>query len=217
MSWFKNIKTVVKAKVSSQPPAPVERLGLRLGGSITVNPLHFKAAGPAWLARVPEGPQMIEAIGTIASTEGVVIKRYYLTDEDFFLQVLTQNGSVLERKLFTYQPLIDVSDRRHFRALVEHGGRIGQPTLNVDGRIYDRQWADDLPGEWAPPVLLEENVVKAGERYSLSLYTMLYQREIPETQTFEVALITAEDSGPNEFGATIAIGVDVEEVDLDVV
>lgn len=45
---------------------------------------------------------------------------------------------------------------------------------------------------------------------------MLYSRDVPELQREEFLLVTGEDSGPNEFCVTYAVGIDVTVADLDI-
>lgn len=50
----------------------------------------------------------------------------------------------------------------------------------------------------------------------LTHYAMLYSRPVPELQREEFLLVTGEDSGPNEFCVTYAVGIDVTVADLDI-
>jgi hypothetical protein len=217
MGWFDKItgkNTEQQATPSaSQAPRP---LGLHLGASVVIDPMAFTLLGTDLLALCPKDTQFVEAVGTLDLGEGNLMYRFYLSD-DSFIQVNTENGQVVDSKIFNYLEGIDPRDRAHFDSLLTAGSRIGMPTLKIQTQLYDRVWGNDDPQSWAPPLELNESVVKKDSHYDLTIYPMLYQRAIPgKADQYEYALITGEDSGPDDYCVSIAVGVDISSADLQV-
>jgi hypothetical protein len=50
----------------------------------------------------------------------------------------------------------------------------------------------------------------------LTHYAMLYSRDVPELSREEFLLVSAEDSGPNEFSVTYSVGMDLTTADIDI-
>jgi hypothetical protein len=50
----------------------------------------------------------------------------------------------------------------------------------------------------------------------LTNYTVVYGRPVPELDRDELLVVTAEDSGPNQFLVSYAVGLDLTEADLDI-
>lgn len=218
MSWLKNVfnKEEEKHDVLLVKGITDGRFfKLRLGARVTIDTLPLKVAGSALLSPLPVPNQEVEAVGVLDLGDDSVMYRYYLT-EDAFIQVNTTNDEVVECKLFTYVDSITPDNRRDFQTFVESGSRIGMPTFEQEGQVFNRVWGSH-PNQWTPPVCLDEKVTKKDSNYELRLYTMLYEREVSSAQRMEYGLITAEDSGPDEFVVSIAVGIDITEADLDVV
>jgi hypothetical protein len=217
MGWFDKIsgKTSDTATAPAAPQAP-RPFGLHLGASVVVDPMAFTLLGEGLLAVCPTDTQFVEAVGTLDLGEGNLMYRFYLSD-DSFIQVNTENGQVVDSKIFNYLEGIDPRDRAHFESFLQTGSRLGQPTLTVQARIYDRVWGNDDPQSWAPPLELEESVVKKDAHSDLTLYPMLYQRALPGSQEkYEYFLITGEDSGPDDYCVSLAAGIDISSADLKV-
>ena len=189
--------------------------GLELGGRVTVDALPFRLLEDKTLIPPPIANQAIPAVGVIDLGDDMKLYRYYI-DEDAFIQVLSSNGVADELRFFAYVGTINPDNANAFRAFVSQGSRLGAPTFDFEGKTFARVWGED-PSRWAPPVVLDEKVTKATSSHDLTLYTMLYEREIPGEDRKEFLLVTAEDSGPDEFVVSIAAGVEITSADLDVV
>jgi hypothetical protein len=209
---------------SAASTAPRFPLGARLGGAVTIDETPFKILGAQFGFACPSNPQMIEAIGEIDLDEhgaaGSKLTRLYLTD-DAFIQISTTNGQVMDVKLFVYDDTINPVNQSDFQAWVQGGSRLGQPYYELDDRRYERRWGDSATGEslWVPPIVFEERVYKtspAKSDYALTLYSMLYERDIEGSERTEVLVVAAEDSGPNDFCISQALGTTLRLDDLDI-
>lgn len=221
MSWLRGL-------LGGKPAAPTGPessiggielpLGLRLGGAIGLDPTAFDVAREHFVFAPPRGNLIIEAYGAVDLGAGAMLHRFYLT-EDAFVQVNTTAGAIDGIKYLVFHETRNPATQAAFRAAVAPGAALGLPTIEVDGRRYERVWGDDAAADWAPPVVLDEKVYRgrpARLDYDLTHYCMLYQREVTPGGRSESLLVSAEDYGPDEFCITYSIGVDVTTADLDI-
>ncbi|HEY0231014.1 MAG TPA: DUF2491 family protein, partial [Dokdonella sp.] len=198
-------------------------LGARLKGAVLIDPVSFKLAGEAFAFACPPGPQIIEAIGVIDLGGGSRLHRLYLTD-DAFLQIPTTGPSDTDRNvgdvsLFVYVDTINPANQGAFRRWVEPGSLLGAATYTMGNREYRRVWGEGSDPGWAPPVPFDEDVYKSSastKEYDLSLYSMLYERTVDLADRNELLLVAAEDSGPNEYCVSIALGVPLTLADFEI-
>ncbi|MEP7042597.1 MAG: DUF2491 family protein [Dokdonella sp.] len=215
MSWFDRFN---KPEAGSIFP-----LGARLKGAVLIDAMPFKLAGDAFAFTCPQGPQIIEAIGVIDLGEGSRLHRLYLTD-DAFLQIPTTGSSDTDRSvgdisLFVYLDSINPANQSAFRRWVEPGSLLGAATYTVADHEYRRVWGEGPDQAWTPPVPIDEDVYKSSansKEYDLSLYSMLYERTVEGADRNELLLVAAEDSGPNEFCISLALGVPLTLADFEI-
>ena len=214
MSWFER---------SKEKPADANAfpLGARLKGAVLIDATPFKLAGDAYAFACPEGPQIIEAIGVIDLGNGSKLHRLYLTD-DAFVQIPTSGDggerSVGDIALFVYADSLNPANQDAFRRWVEPGSALGAPTYTFAEREYRRVWGEGADG-WAPAVALDEDVYKSSattKEYDLTLYSMLYEREVEGGGRNELLLVSAEDSGPNDYCISVAVGVPLTLADFEI-
>ena len=183
-------------------------LHLGLNGRVTIDPLFVKTHEEDLLSPVQEPNQEIEAVGVLDLGDDNIMYRYYLT-EDAFIQVNTENDEINDLVIFTYLDSINPDNREDFESYYDEGGKIGEPTWTVDGKVFERVWG-------RAPIALQEKVHKVDHNYELDLYAMLYQRSIPGTDVKELLLVTAEDSGEDEYVVSLACGLSLNRSALDV-
>ncbi len=66
---------------------------------------------------------------------------------------------------------------------------------------------------------LEERVYKkdlTSYEYDLTLYTMLYSREVEGFDREEMLLVTGEDSGPNDYVVSQAVGIPLTTAEFEI-
>jgi len=213
VSW---IDTLRGKSTASTREAPFP-LGARIKGAVTIDALSFRLAGDAYGFACPEGPQIIEAIGVIDLGDGAMLHRLYLTD-DAFLQIATTNGSVGDTTLFVYVDSTTPANQSAFRAWVEDGSLLGASTFACGGNTYQRVWGEGPDVRWTPPVVFDEKVYKHDAEtmdYDLTLYSMLYERTVADDRN-ELLLVTAEDSGPNSYCISYAVGAPLTRADFEI-
>lgn len=219
---FDFLKKAARARWNEgrQPPeAPGSALplGLRLGAVVTFDHLPFKMLGNATLLELPTAPQTVEARGVVDLGEGLLLHRFYLTD-DLFLQVALRGGRVEQIKLFQFFDTVTPGSRNALQAWLQPGSRLGAAHYEVGGKSFVRCWGEE-GDDYAPPVAFEETVYKKEEEadYDLTHYAMLYERDMPGTDRSESLLIAVEDSGPNDYCIVTSIGLDLSPADLEIV
>jgi hypothetical protein len=214
VSWFNR---------DNKSKGPAFPLGARLGGAVSIDSMPFRLAGDAFGFDCPGSPQIIEAIGVIDLGEGARLHRLYLSD-DAFLQIPTSGGaddnrSVGDVSLFVYVDSISPANQAAFRDWVAPGSLLGAATYTHAGREYQRVWGEGAEVRWTPPVAFDENVYKRAadtHDYGLSLYSMLYEREVAAADRNELLLVAAEDSGPNTYCISIALGIPLGAADFEI-
>jgi hypothetical protein len=187
--------------------------GARLQAAVKFDDLIYKLNAQSLGFEWPESPQIIEAIGDINLGEGSRLYRLYLTD-DAFLQIATANGQPGDVNLFVYAESINPSTKYDFEKWAEAGApteyRLGKYT-------YTRVWGDGEDTTQRVP--LEERVYKKDlqtPEYDLTIYSMLYQREVPNFDRSEMLLVAGEDSGPDDFVISQAVGIPLSTADFEI-
>jgi hypothetical protein len=218
MNWFERATKATPAGDAKRFP-----LGARLKGAVLIDAMPFKLAGDAYAIEIPQGPQIIEAIGVIDLGEGSFLHRLYLTD-DAFLQIPTTGAvddanSVGDIALFVYVDAVNPANQAAFRNWLEPGSLLGASTYKVGEYDYRRVWGEGADVRWTPPVAFDEDVYKSSpttKEYDLSLYSMLYEREVDAADRNELLLVAAEDSGPNDYCISLALGVPLTLADFEI-
>lgn len=213
MDWFDR-----KAKPNDAENA--FPLGARLKGAVAIDALPFRLAGEAFGFECPQGPQIIEAIGVIDLGDGAQLHRLYLTD-DAFLQIATNGAAGSERSvgdvaLFVYVDSVHPANQAAFRQWVQQGSLLGAESYALANRQYHRIWGE---GDWSPPIVLDETVHKTSaslKDYDLTLYSMLYERTPDGVDRNELLLVAAEDSGPNQYVVSLALGVPLTTAEFEI-
>ena len=92
------------------------------------------------------------------------------------------------------------------------------PDYTLGEASYRRVWGD---GEgMAQPVPLEGRVYKKNldtSEYDLTLYSMLYSRELPGMDRNELLLVAGEDSGPEDFVISQAVGIALSTAEFEII
>lgn len=216
MNWFER-------NGKPKPDANAFPLGARLKGAVTIDALPFRLAGEAFGFDCPSGTQIIEAVGVVDLGEGSQLHRLYLTD-DAFLQIATNGEPGSERSvgdvaLFVYVDSIHPADQAAFRRWVQQGSLLGAATYSLANREYHRVWGEGPDQRWAPPIVFDENVHKTSAElkdYDLTLYSMLYERTPEGADRSELLLVAAEDSGPNQYVVSLALGVPLTTAEFEI-
>lgn len=192
-------------------------LGLHLGAVVKIDPWPFHTLADHLLLALPQTAQTIEARGVVDLGEGMVLQRYYFSD-DYFLQLGVQDGRVLQVRLFQFFATDTPASTQELQRWLQPGSPMGTPTYALGGVEFARCWGDPDAAH-APPVVFDETVYETdgAPAYDLTHYAMLYERELPGAHSVESLLISAEDSGPNDYCIVTSVGLDLSPSDLEIV
>ena len=86
--------------------------------------------------QVPDA-QAVCALGEVDLGEAVQLKRFYLDDEDYWLQVLMNGNEAGDTVLFGYHSAIPVRDQAHLQQVVGSQSSVGMPIFEHDGYMPD--------------------------------------------------------------------------------
>lgn len=192
--------------------------GLRIGARITFDRTMYRVAPGAMTVELPDGFQGIPCYGHINLGDGYALHRFYV-DDDAYLQVSTCAGEVEAVKAFVFHETVNPPTKQAFQHFVMEHAHLGAPQIEYAGRHWLRGTNSTDESVRIPAICYDEVLYRHAPPQrddDLTHYAMLYRREVPELQREEFLLVTAEDSGPNEFCITYAIGVDLSQADFDV-
>lgn len=204
------------------PPAPGAirfplPLGLRIGARITFDRTMYQVAPEAMLAELPDGFQGIPCIGQIDLGDGTVQHRCYV-DDDAYLMVQTVGGEVDGLMGFVFAETVNPPNKHAFQDFIQHHAHLGAPGIDYAGKRWQRQINTTAEGR-IPAMVFDEVLYRyepARRDGDLTHYAMMYQRHVPELDRDEFLLVTAEDSGPQEFCITYAVGLDLGTEDFQI-
>lgn len=222
MSWFSKLTGRGAGQPPAVPPAQGDvrhpmPLGLRVGGRVALDLTLYRVAPGAMTAELPEGHQGVACYGHIDLGDGYAMHRFYLED-DAYLQVMTCGGLVESIKGFVFHHTVNPPTKHHFQQFVTADPHLGAQEIDYAGRRWQRVTSPE-GGAQIPPMAFDE-VLYRGEPPrrddDLTHYAMVYGRHVPELDREEFLLVTGEDSGPDDFCVTYAVGIDLTEADLDI-
>lgn len=193
-------------------------LGLRIGARITFDRTLYRVAPGAMTAELPDGFQGVPCYGHIDLGDGYALHRFYV-DDDAYLQVSTCAGDIEAIKAFVFHETVNPPTKQAFQQFVMEHAHLGAPQIEYGGRRWYRSTNSTDESARIPAICYDEVLYRhTPPRHDgdLTHYAMLYRRDVPELEREEFLLVTAEDSGPNEFCITYAIGIDLTEADFDV-
>lgn len=203
-------------KPATPPPPPKGIYDLKLGGAVAIDDFDFKLLADELLIAFPGKTQMIEAVGHMDLGAGSHIKRYYTSDDAYFQVNYTgeeAEHNLEDFKLFRYDKSITLGRNSEWERWLKPE-TIGPQTYQYRDKQYTRVFGD---GETAiPPVAISEQVSnKAGDRYQIDNFFMLFQREV-KTDIFEYLLINGEESDEGNL-ITLSLGVDLSALQINVI
>ncbi|MGY4491303.1 DUF2491 family protein [Pseudomonas sp. TE3610] len=215
MGWFKQIMGLEAP--AAKPQAPVEgALGLAQGRSVSFDStLKLLLDGHTRVA-IP-GTQQIWSVGSVELGQSQWLSRYYMDDEDYWLQVHTsgdQDGQVESVILFNYLRYATISSTAELQRLAGPTSDIGPPTYTLDGVQYTRVWGTEA-GQ-TELVDLRERVANPNESYVVEHRAMLYARETGLTDRREFLLFSVEQDEEGTVSLSASLGISLYSTDLHI-
>lgn len=195
----------------SHPASPP--FGLISGSLFSPDPsLELRLAGHCEL-QVP-GPEAIVATGEVDLGESMRLLRFYLDDEDYWLQVLMNGNEAGDIVLFGYHSAQPVHGPAQVQRLVGDQAKAGLPIYAHDGYLYSRQWGRE-EGR-APWVALHEQVFGPDGRYGIVHTSMLYARDTGLPDRREFLLLSLEEDERGALTFTTSLGVTLFATDFHI-
>lgn len=185
---FDSLKKLFAVKSGPEPivkPEPPELLGLRLGASLTIDPIKLDLIQPALTIDGANPDQVIEAVGVVRLDQQRKIVRYY-TDDEAFLQVQLDGEHIQELSLWYFFDSKGVIEA-DWQALLDHQVATGR--YELDGQIFNQSWQ----GEQVE-LLTETTYHRDGSVSETDQFCMAYYRDVDNPHLdIEMLLVSAEE------------------------
>lgn len=162
------------------------------------------------------GSQEIWANGTVDLGQSTWLSRYYMNDEDYWLQVHTTGeiaGQVESVILFNYLSVVTLSSEAELRRLAGPQSLIGLPTYTHEGVEYARVWGSE-PGQ-TELVAMSEQVINPENTYTVEHRSMLYARDTGLTDRREFLLFSVEEDAEGSISLSTSLGISLYTTDLN--
>jgi hypothetical protein len=223
MGWFKqlmgleapNATTESKWTASETPSPATGPLGLGLGKGVMFDTTLKLLLDGNTTVTIP-GSQQIWSNGTVDLGQSTWLSRYYMNDEDYWLQVHTTGdiaGQVESVILFNYLSYITISSEAELRRLAGPQSLIGLPTYTHNGVEYTREWGTE--NGQTELVALSEQLKNPDESYSIEHRSMLYARETGLTDRREFLLFSVEEDAEGTISLSTSLGISLYTTDLN--
>jgi hypothetical protein len=223
MGWFKqlmgleapNANTDSKWTASDTASPATGPLGLALGKGVMFDTSLRLLLDGNTTVTIP-GSQQIWSNGTIDLGQSTWLSRYYMNDEDYWLQVHTTGdiaGQVESVILFNYLSYITISSEAELRRLAGPQSLIGLPTYTHNGVEYTREWGTE--NGQTELVALSEQLKNPDESYSIEHRSMLYARETGLTDRREFLLFSVEEDAEGTISLSTSLGISLYTTDLN--
>lgn len=224
MGWFKQLMGLEapKAKTESQWTAnetlPVTGpLGLAMGKGVMFDSTLRLLLDEKTTVVIPDA-QQIWSTGTIDLGQSTWLSRYYMNDEDYWLQVHTTGdiaGQVESVILFNYLNYVTLGSEAELHRLAGPQSLIGLPTYTHNGVEYTREWGTE--NGQTELVALSEQLRNPDESYSIEHRSMLYARETGLTERREFLLFSVEEDAEGTVSLSTSLGMSLYTTDLSII
>ncbi|MGL6312782.1 DUF2491 family protein [Vibrio sp. WXL103] len=185
---FDSLKKLFGAKSTSDltpRPGPPELLGLRLGASLTIDPIKLDLIQPSLTIDGANPDQVIEAVGVVKLDLQRRIVRYY-TDDEAFLQIQLDGEHIQELSLWYFFDTKGVIEA-DWQTLLER--QVATGTYDLDGHTFEQSWQ----GEQVE-LLTETTYHRDGTVSETDQYCMAYFRNVDNPHLdIEMLLVSAEE------------------------
>jgi hypothetical protein len=193
---------------------------LRRGGFLEIDPLPFQMVADRANFSLAVRAQPIAARGEVDLGGNTWLHRFYLDDDDTWLQVKTDGGSrdenVAECILWRYWNVQTPGSQAELGQIAGPQSAVGLPRYTVGAYEYDRAWGVSA-GQTELVPFREAVFDRSDSVASLTCqhYAMLYRRDVPACERKEYVLISVEEA-PGRLQVVTSLGMDVLQADLTV-
>jgi hypothetical protein len=221
MGWLKQLmgleapKSTTDSKATAGQALPATGpLGLEPGKGLMFD-TSLKLLLDEKTSVVIPGSQEIWSNGTVDLGQSTWLSRYYMNDEDYWLQVHTTGdiaGQVESVILFNYLSYVTISSEAELRRLAGPQSLIGLPTYTHDGVEFFREWGSE-DGQ-TELVAMSEQIVSPDAAYSIEHRSMLYARDTGLTDRREFLLFSVEEDAEGTISLSTSLGISLYTTDL---
>ncbi|QHF02532.1 DUF2491 family protein [Pseudomonas asturiensis] len=219
MNWFKRAMGLEAPKGPTQGTAATGSsgaLGLASGRMLCLDTsLKMLLEGHSYV--VVPGDEKVWAVGRIDLGQSLTLQRFYLDDEDYFLQVVSNGPNAEDIQdiiLFGYYSAAPITSKDELLRLTGPGSKIGLPTYEHEGEVFERQWGTETGQTELTP--LDEDIVSPDGAYRVKHLSMLYARETGLINRREFLLFSVEEDEEGAITLTTAVGVTLQSTDINV-
>lgn len=208
----------IAAPVDADALAHALPLGLHIGSRLQFDRTMYAVAPGAMTGELPAGYQGVPCYGHVDLGDGYALHRFYL-DDDAFLQVSTVGGDVDGIQGFVFHETVNPPDKAAFQRFVAEAEHLGAGRIEYAGHAWRRVTSADAGDARIPPMAYDEVLYRhqpPKRDDDLTHFAMVYARDVPALDRQELLLVSAEDSGPNQFSITYSVGVDLTSADIDI-
>ncbi|WP_192552435.1 DUF2491 family protein [Pseudomonas sp. IzPS59] len=214
MGWLKNLLGTGSAPAPAREAASGP-LGLAQGKAIRFDTTLALLLDGSTSVRVPDA-QAIWSAGWIDLGQSNKLHRYYLDNEDFWLQVhVTGDDQIESVTLFNYLNYVTVNSDAELQRLAGPNSLIGLPAYTHDGVSFTREWGTERGQTELVP--LTEQVVNPDESYTIEHHSMLYARETGLTDRRELLLFSVEQDEEGTVSLSTSLGISLYTTDLSTI
>ncbi|WP_213941531.1 DUF2491 family protein [Pseudomonas sp. dw_612] len=226
MGWFKQLMGLEapapathsdsKWTANNTPPA-IGPLGLAQGKGVMFDTTLKLLLDEKTVVTIP-GSQQIWSVGTVDLGQSTWLSRYYMNDEDYWLQVHTTGdiaGQVESVILFNYLSYVTITSEAELRRLAGPQSLIGMPTYTHNGVEYTREWGTENGQTELVP--LSEHVSNPDESYTVAHRSMLYARDTGLTDRRELLLFSVEEDAEGTISLSTSLGISLYTTDLNTI
>ena len=216
-SLFKSAVRDLSARPLQEVPTP---LHLRRGGFLEIDPLPFQMLADRVNFSLAVAAQPIAARGEVDLGGNSWLHRFYLDDDDTWLQVKTDGGSrdehVSECILWRYWDVQTPGSQAELGLIAGPHSAIGLPRYTVGAYVYERAWG--VSAGQTELVPFRETVFDRSDTVASQAcqhYAMLYRRDVPSSDREEYVLISVEEA-PGRLQVVTSLGMDALQADFTV-
>jgi len=216
MGWFKDLlgtsnwQTAVPTSTVASGP-----LGLAQGKAVRFDTTLALLLDGSTTVRVPFD-QAIWSHGWVDLGQSNKLHRYYMNDEDFWLQIhVTGDDQIESVTLFNYLSYVTVNSDAELQRLAGPDSQIGLPAYTHAGVEYTREWGTEQGQTELVP--MTEQVVNPDESYTIEHHSMLYARETGLTDRRELLLFSVEQDEEGTVSLSTSLGISLYTTDLSTI
>ncbi|MCU7248887.1 YjfK family protein [Pseudomonas koreensis] len=216
MGWFKDLLGTSNWQTSAPTPEVAGGpLGLAQGKAIRFDSTLGLLLDGSTSVQVPDA-QAIWSAGWIDLGQSNKLHRYYLNNEDFWVQIhVTGDDQVESVTLFNYLNYVTVNSDAELQRLAGPNSLIGLPSYTHDGVVFTREWGTEQGQTELVP--LTEQVINPDESYTIEHHSMLYARDTGLTDRRELLLFSVEQDEEGTVSLSTSLGISLYTTDLSTI